>query len=280
MPPHKRPLPHAVYQAREEWQRVNAANGELLEELIELHLTCYDAALALAELAEAHRRISDETALELDGRSRDSAMWLITGRCLGLGRAAHRLAVDGYVLEVVPVLRSMHEAARLLAVFDFAGEEDLEHRWLRDKSVGRGDIMAAQRRQEAAMRVEMIKAGVAPPGETTSYFEKQFGRWSEIAHHRRRHLLNQVSVPNRHMPIGPHPDWRVRAVTVDHFGWYVLELVSTCGSALAQLRGPTWTRHRFQPTWRALMDFKDRIPLGEIAEGRVAPPASDETGTA
>ena len=117
------------------------------------------------------------------------------------------------------------------------------------------------------MRVEMIKDGRIPPKTTGKGFEGQYGRWSEIAHHRRRHLLNQVSIPARVMAAGVHPDWRARAVTVEHFGWYLAELVSSGGSAFGHLLGPEWFHDRFQPTLRALFDLMDRIPLAAIAEG-------------
>ena len=235
---------------------------------------------ALTELNKAHRRVADETDLELDAETRDAAMWLICGRCLGLANAACHLASGGYSSEVVPVLRSLHEATRLLAVFSLSGEDRLMVQWLRGKNVSRGDIMAANDRQEEAVRAEMADHGVAPgDGGSRDYFEGQYGRWSEFAHHRRRHLLDQVSVPARMMPVGRHPDWRSRAALVDHLGWSVVELVSVGGSVLAQLWGPEWEIDRFQPTFRALLDFKDQIPLADIARGEASDTTFPSDGT-
>jgi hypothetical protein len=264
-PPPRRPLPADVRRARKENERVNESNREILEPLIGAHLTAYAA--ALDELEGAHRLVADETTLELDTETRPAAMWLITGRCIGLARAAH-LASAGYVFETVPVLRSLHEAARLLTLVTHRGEDDVVNRWLRGRHVSRGEIMAAIDRQEEAARVEMIQQGIAPP----PYLEGQYGRWSEFAHHRRRHMLTQFSLPARIMVTGPNPDWRSRATMVDHYGWYLGELVSAGGSALGRLLGPAWFHDRFQPTFHALVELKTRIPLAAIASGGQAPP--------
>src|SRR5207245_897685 len=154
--------------------------------------------------------------------------------------AAHVAVAAGFTVEVIPTLRSLHEATRLLSVFGLNGEDALVERWLEGRSVSRGQVMAASRRQEERYREDMLKLGVAPPGTTSDYFEQQYGRWSEFAHHRRRHLLNQVAVPDRVMAIGAHPDWRARAAAVDHFGWYLGELISVGGYAVADLGRPEW----------------------------------------
>lgn len=121
---------------------------------------------------------------------------------------AHRLIADRRCLKSGALTRAEMDMCRA----DAGGSGGIRTACRRSSD----DIMAAQKRREAAIRSEMITAGAAPRGATTTYFEQQSGdgpRW----HHWRRHLLNQVSVPTRHMPIGSHP-WRVRAVTVDHFG--------------------------------------------------------------
>jgi hypothetical protein len=271
-PTPRRSLPDDVRRAREEDERVNESNRQVLEPLIGAHLTAYAA--ALGELDEAHRLVADETTLQLDAETRQAAMWLVAGRCIGLGRAAHQLASTGYVVETIPVLRSLHEAARLLTLVTHRGEDDVVNRWLRGRHVSRGEIMAAIHRQEEAARVEMIQQGIAPPSTTRDYLEGQYGRWSEFAHHRRRHMLTQFSLPARIMVTGPHPDWRSRATMVDQYGWYLAELVSAGGSALGRLLGPTWFHERFQPTFEALFELKRRIPLADIASGGQPPPGS------
>lgn len=268
--PRTHPLPAEVAEARAEFERINAKNREILEPLIGAHLTAYDA--ARVELLDAHRYIADQTPLALDGQTRDAGRWLLTGRCLGLAHAAHVAVASGFTVEVIPILRSLHEAARLLSVFGLQGEDDLVERWLKGRSVSRGQVMAASRRQEDRYREDMLKHGVSPPGTTSDYFEQQYGRWSEFTHHRRRHLLNQVAVPDRVMAVGPHPDWRARAAAVDHLGRYIAELISVGGHAVADLGRPEWI-DRFQATFHSLLDLQSRIPLRDIAEGKQPPPS-------
>jgi hypothetical protein len=76
--------------------------------------------------------------------------------------------------------------------------------------------------------------------------------------------------PGRSVVTGPHPDWRSRAVLVDHYGWYVAELVSSGGNALGQLLGREFFDH-FQETFRALVELHRQIPLDDIARGKVPP---------
>jgi hypothetical protein len=257
-------MPDEVRQARTEFERANARNRSILEPLMQAHLTAYDA--ALTELEQAHGLVADTTDLELDAATRQAAMWLITGRCIGLARAACALVSSGYTGEAMPVLRSLHEASRLLALMTFPGEDAVVDRWLRGRHVGRGEIMSALDRQEEAMRVEMIKGGRVPPRTTGKGFERQYGQWSEIAHHRRRHFVDQVSIPARMMAIGSHPDWRARATAVEHLGWNLSALVSSGGSAFGHLLGQTWFHDRFQPTLRALFELMERIPLADMAD--------------
>jgi hypothetical protein len=265
--PRKRPLATSVVKARAEFASKNEANGQILKPLIGAHLMAYDG--ARTELHDAHRYIADQTTLDLVAKTRDVGKWLITGRCIGLAHAAHLATSSGFTGEVVPLLRSLHEATRLLGVFRMPGEDTLVNRWLDGRNVSRSDIMAASGRQETATREQMLKHGHRIPAPTSEYFERQYGRWSEFAHHRRKHMLDQVAAPDRVMVAGPHPDWRARAVAVDHFGWYIAELVSVGGFALADLGHPEWVK-RFQGTFQVLVDLKARMPLAQMAEGNTS----------
>jgi hypothetical protein len=256
------PLPDAVTKARARFDDANESNRGVLEPLIAIHLLGYDA--AIAELRDAHAHVVEQTALDPSAPTREAGTWLIAGRCIGLARASHLAATVWLSVELVPIIRSLHEATRLLGVFRLPGEDKVIDRWLAGRSVSRGEIMAASARQEAVLRHHMLTHGVAPPGETSAYFERQYGQWSEIAHHRRRHMLDQFAPDMRTMITGPHPDWRARAATVDHLGWYITELVSVGGFALAELGRREWA-DRFQGTYRELLKMKEQIPLDELA---------------
>jgi hypothetical protein len=254
-----------VAVARGQFRRVNERNREILEPLIDAHITAYEA--VLDEMVQAHVLVADNTALDLLGPSREAARWLVAGRAIGLARAALDLARLGYASEVLPTIRALHEATRLLDVFTLPGEDALFTKWAEGHHIKRGEIMRASRRQQEAIRAEMIRAGEKPPALTDSYFHGQYGRWSEFAHHRRRHVVDQVSARARIMVVGPHPDWRARAATIDHFGDSLAELVSVGGSALSRFLGPSWFYGRFQPSFTALMELKRKVPLSELARG-------------
>jgi hypothetical protein len=242
----------------------NAQNERILRPLIELHLTAYDA--VLDDLGAAHAAAGENPRLDLVGTSRHAAMWLVTGRCIGLARASLDLVRLGYASEAVPTIRSLHEANRLLSVSALGGEDELVSRWIAGRTVGRAALMHASQRQEEAIRAEMLQAGVEPPMSTKSYFDCQYGRLSEVAHQRRKHLLDQVAADARLMAAGPHPDWRARSATVDHFGDILGELLSAGGHTLAQLRGHG-LGDSFQRALEALMTLKRKVALSEVARG-------------
>jgi hypothetical protein len=84
---------------------------------------------------------------------------------------------------------------------------------------------------------------------------------SEMAHNRYRHVLATVSVEGRMMPLGAHPDARVRAGVILEVGDFVMETVTIAGHGLANILGRAWLTERFKPTFRALQDFLARTPL-------------------
>src|SRR4051794_24213346 len=166
--PPDRALSPNVARARAEFAQTNERNREILEPLVSAHLTGYDA--ARTELVDAHRYVTDQTDLDLQGKSREAGQWLIAGRCLGLAHAAHIAVAAWLIVEVMPVLRSLHEAMRLLSVFRLPGEEALVDRWLKGRNVSRRDVMAASQRQEAKIREEMLRHGFPPASETSDHF--------------------------------------------------------------------------------------------------------------
>jgi hypothetical protein len=151
-------------------------------------------------------------------------------------------------------------------VVSLTGEDELVDRWNAGKYVSRKQIMDASDRQEIALRQHMVQHGVKPPGSTTDFSHKQHGRWSEFAHHRRRHMLDEVSTELRMSTFGRHPDWRARAVSVDHVGDTLLELLAIGGSPLRSTLGrPAFDQT--QAAFDALMELKTRLPLAHIARG-------------
>lgn len=247
-------------QAREDFRRANASNETVRRPVVEACVAAFSA--ILDQLETAHRKVADDTRLDLLSPSREAAAWLLTGRCIALARASVDLVGLGYATDALPTIRSLREANRLLSVVALGGEDDLVERWVEGRSVGRANVMRASRLQEERIRLEMLRAGAAPPPATGSFFDRQYGRWSEFAHHRRRHLVDQVDETARTMACGRHPDWRVRAAMVDHLGDVVGELLSVGGHALSLCRDQG-TMDEFQLSFVALMDMTRRLALAE-----------------
>jgi hypothetical protein len=258
-----------VRSARARDDRANTRNCELLVPAISAHLDSYQA--AVTELRSAHERIAEQTDLDLHASDRPSSLWLLSGRALSIGDAALALLRDGYATETAPLLRSLHECNRLLSAV--MHDDQILQIWLRDRgTLSFRRVMAAVDAWERQSQEQMMKDGVPPPSRTKDPLSRTYGRLSDFTHHRRRHLVDQVSVPTRRMPIGPHPDIRVRAAVVWDAGPFLGELVTVAGSALATLLGRHWFVERFQPTFEQLQVLRQRIDISPRAlEPRPSP---------
>lgn len=248
--------------------KANARNRTVLEPRINIYWECLE--VTIVSLRDFHQLVAERDRSVTKAKTRSAATWLVCGQAIGLAQAAIDLVRAGYTGHCAPTLRSLHEATRLLSVFALRGEDALVDRWLDNKHVSRGDIMAASDRQEEAMRIEMVKAGVPPVSTTRSYFERQYGQWSEIVHHRRAHMVDLVSPPQLLMVTGPHPDWRARAVAVEHVTWYVIELVSVSSSALGKQLGSE-VHDELQATFEQILRLTREVPLDKLVRSAVAP---------
>lgn len=210
-PPAGPPFDPAVKAVRVADAEANERNWLRLGPAVAAHLDGYTA--AVSELELAHRTVANETTLDLTAPDRPAALWLVSGRCIGHAKAVLELLRLGYTTEVVPVLRSLHEANRTLSAL--ARDDEILEVWTRDrKHVNWNRILASIDRWEQEARQAMLREGVQPPRPTKSYMKQLYGWFSEFMHHRRQHLVDQVSVSGRLMPLGSHPDARVRATFV------------------------------------------------------------------
>lgn len=260
-PIYRRAIPPEVVAARKDFVETNARNAELLEPAIDVHLTAYR--LALAELEEAHRSVADDTDLELTGKTRASALWLMSGRCIAQARAALHLLEGGFGNEIPALLRQLHESLRLLDALTASGEDALTRKWLANKWVKPAEAAAAVDRDHQRIREDMIREGARPPANITKDFDRAYGHLSEFAHNRRHRIIQTVSIEQRTMPIGPHPDVRHRAATLGEAESVLIGTVTTVGHALALLLGDEWFTKRFNPTFHALHELTMTVPLPE-----------------
>ncbi len=184
------------------------------------------------------------------------------GRSISLGLATVSLLRVGFVLDVIPTVRALHEANRLLEALRSRGSDDLLRDWLTDaRWVGHKRVLQVRDAAEQEIRVAMMKEGIPPPAATMDATKAFYERLSEFAHNRRRHLVNAISPELRQMPLGPHPDIRLRAATVGFAGDFIAETVTVGGAALADHLGREWFVNRFNRSFQALQELQRRIPL-------------------
>jgi hypothetical protein len=259
-PVRRQQLSAEVRHARAREDEIRKKNDAELAPAIEAHFTAYDA--VLAELEEAHRRVPDSTDVDLVGQTRPAATWAVCGRSISLGLATVSLLRAGFALDVIPTVRTLHETNRLLEALRSRGSDGLLRDWLTDaRWVGHKRVLAVRDAAEQEMRVDMIKQGIRPPAATMDATKAFYERLSEFAHNRRRHLVDAISPELRQMPLGPHPDIRVRAATVGFAGDFIAETVTVGGAALADLLGREWFVNRFNRTFHALQELQRKIPL-------------------
>ncbi len=87
-----------------------------------------------------------------------------------------------------------------------------------------------------------------------------------MSHVQRSRISEVASFESRAMPIGRHPDARVRAVFVYYTGTHVIEAVSTVGMALTVSLGDD-VFVRTQRTFAALSALLDSVPLDPTSLG-------------
>lgn len=127
-PPLKRTgLPAGIRRNREEQRRRDAADRARFESAVDAHIAAHR--MALDFLMETHQWIADEYDFDLAGRTRQAAIWALSGRCLGVARVMLDALALGYTAEVLHLARAEHEASRLAEIFGEEEGTDLLRRW-------------------------------------------------------------------------------------------------------------------------------------------------------
>jgi hypothetical protein len=279
---HRQPLADSVELKRQAAALRNVQNAIVLVPRIEGHLQVYG--LALDALDHVHGWVVENTNLDLTGDSRQAAVWLVGGRCIGFMRAALALLADGFAADTTPMLRSVHEATRLLNTLADPDEPDLLRRWLADDWVRPKQTRAAGERMRDRLRKQMeaakaeaeaegdhkraaeiaggLRSDVMRPGDHLRGASEQiYDVLSKIEHTRRSGLGDAVSVERREMVTAPHPSPRVRADYVEYAGHVVEEVVRSVGDMLAHFFGPGWYGEQVVPLLRSLADVRAAAPL-------------------
>jgi hypothetical protein len=280
-----RDLPDDIRRAREQAVALAEQRSRILQPRIDAHLKA--CRLALDAVEAAHQHIADGTDLDLLGDSRQAAVWVMAGRCIGLSRAVLVLLRDGFGAEAAAEARTLHEATRLLDALADEDEPELLERWLADddkqwvrpwetreaRERMRERLEAAlsegKRRAEEARRAElaaqleeaMRSAGMEQPRATVKASRTIYDVLSRIGHSRRSGVRDAVSLPLRQMATGPHPDPIIRAEYVEWSSHVIEEVVRSVGDACARFFGGDYYNRGVKPIIDALATVRDSHPL-------------------
>lgn len=269
----RRSIPETVLSARTEQRRADERNAASLRPRIEAHLRVAES--VLATLGREHARWVDETNFDPLQNTKQSAAWLLAGRCLSLGYAVISGLRTGLTVEVAPLARAMHEASAGARIM-LDGEETLLHaKWLRGSYFKPKDLDLAQKRMEQRQAESMIKQGFAPVGRTDDLDRRIYHEWSRIAHNVRSGILENYREDLRQLAIGPHPDSLRRGVWVGYGTQLMVEVTVTVGGTLAKLAGPDLWNARIEPALDAFGLLQRDHPLDPVALGF----DSDESST-
>lgn len=258
-------MPGEVVAARDRQHEVDAAHEAMLAPRIEAHLQVLTA--VLDTLRDQHKRVVEETNFEPLEKTRQSAAWLLAGRCISLGHAVVVCLRASLTTDVAPLARTLHEASGALRIMMNGDETKLHRKWLRDGYFSANDLRLAQKRMEDSAAVEMLKRGIAPPGRTDELESLVYGQWSRVAHNRRSGILESYQAALREFAYGAHPDPLFRGVWTGYGAHVVHEVTVTVGAMLAKVFGrPLWMAY-IEPAISALDRLQREHPLNPSALG-------------
>lgn len=231
------------------------------------------------QLQEWHAAIADRTDLALTARSRASAIWLLSGRCLGLLKVLIVQAEAGIDNEAMIVGRAIHEANRILFAFMADPEDDeLVRVWLDDEGkygyVKQGAARAVNDRFEEKMNTALVEQDLPAIGTTKAGSEELYDRLSRAVHNRRSSCVNSVWVGGRSMAYGVAPNPLRRATTVEWTASVTVEVASSVGDALRAFLGEEFFGSKIAPLIGELEAVRKTLPLDEeaILEAANLPP--------
>lgn len=252
------PVANHVRAARQRQGKADAHNTKILRPRIEAHLIAYQT--CLQELAAFHSQIGDHSDLDLEGSSRQVAAWFVSGRVIGLLNAGLSLCRAEFASEVVPILRTAHEATQLLRAISMHRDATVLRDWLQDQHIKPSRVRTAEDRNQKSIAEEMRDMGIDPPGRTRQFMEDLYKNLSEMAHVKRSRILEIASIESREMPVDGHPSVTIRAFYVYLLGIHVMDAVGAVGFALAISRGDEVVV-RTQETLRTLHELVEQVPI-------------------
>lgn len=261
-----RGLPDEVARARLDAVADDAANEKVAQPRIDAVLTACN--LVAADLELLHRNYADITDLDLVGYSRASAIWLLSGRTLGLLRALLVQVEAGICNEAMITGRAIHEASRVLFAFGAPGADDVVRLWLDDEGrhgyVKQAMARAAEERYEATLAVAMERAELPCIPSTKEKTEALYDLMSRAAHNRRSSCVDAVWEPGRRMAYGRNSSAIRRAGYAAWAASMTEEVLNSVGDALRALYSqPQFFTDRIVPLLKSVEAVRRSAPLDE-----------------
>jgi hypothetical protein len=263
-------LPAEIARLREEAERQNHDLTEILTPRIEGHLITLQT--VLDELVGAHRQIGDTMKFGINEDTRWTAVWEMSGRCLGLCNALLVQLREGFASETVPTLRAIHEAGQLLTVLAGPGEESLLRAWLQDtKYISAQKARAAEERIAKPFVQLMKEQGITLNGDPRALGAEIYDKLSSSAHNMRKGFAECVARPLSQFSYGRHPSPIQRAVHVEFASQLIEEVTMRIGSALAtRFLGRDFYDNAVAPLLEGVKAVRAEMPIDPPTVRRLA----------
>jgi hypothetical protein len=232
---------------------------KVLQPRLDGHLQAYR--LAVEPLVDFHRKLVEETDLDLAAETRWVAIWEMSGRCLALAKALIDQLSQGWGPETVGVARVLHEGANLLMTF--VESEEVGHRWREGEHVRPGEArnLVATSYQEDLERI-VAELGIEVDANMRQIQNEVYRRLSQGAHNDRPGFADSIARDLREFAYGPHPDPRVRALYVEFGGELIEQIVMEVGHALGRIYGDGFYIREVQPLVHAIHAVREQMPIG------------------
>ncbi|HEX2071190.1 MAG TPA: hypothetical protein VHF90_06030 [Thermoleophilaceae bacterium] len=195
---------------------------------------------AIGWLADRHATWGIDTPPGIDSEDREPAVWKVAGDVIAQATALVDQLEDGYTQQTLPLIRSIHEGSRLVAVLANPEEDAILRSWLANKEIKQSELRKAQEREAKRVAAEMREAGI-DPGNIENVAELSrtiYGRLSKGPHHYRQVVDEAVDFEARTMVYGPDPRIHRRVDYLAAVGPILQEVLLLVGDALSFLYGP------------------------------------------
>lgn len=194
----------------------------------------------------------------------------MSGRCIGIARLVCDALAMGYTTEVLHLVRALHEADRLAAIFPQPEGADLLRKWLVDE--GHEWVRPREVRDAQEKLYQRINRLGGPDIEAERGLPREiYGMQSQAAHHHRKWTQDAVAPLLRTMLTGTTTVWQRRAATAAAMLPVVGEAVVSVGDALGEFMPPQWWISHVKPFVDAFETLRLTLSLEECSSSACHP---------